>query len=86
VVRTIYKRSSYRVIPDSDEKPFAFWQQQADILAKKGFHITLSMLLYERLPPDKRQKGYDLADALLHRDATFGWQLSDHDYPLFWDK
>ena len=71
--------------PDTDEKPFAFWQQQNNLLRKNGFDTTLSTLLYDRLTPEQRTAGYDLADAMLHRCPQFGWQLSDEGYPMFWD-
>ena len=71
--------------PDTDEKAYAKWQQQSTVLQQKGFNITLSNLLFNKLQPEQRAAGYDMADALLHRDEKYGWQMTDEGYPLFWD-
>lgn len=57
---------------DTDEKLYTFWQKQKEHLLQKGFQVRISELLYNRLTPEERSKGYDLADALLNPCLRYG--------------
>jgi Domain of unknown function (DUF6371) len=47
--------------------------------------ITVSNYLEIECNNINKEKGHDLADFLIKRDDKFGWALSSHNYPQFWD-
>ncbi|GAB3341523.1 DUF6371 domain-containing protein [Larkinella ripae] len=62
------------------------WEAKAQAIEQEvNCNLQISKLLEERASDQDRQKGYDIADYLVRRDADYGWALSDEEYPLFWD-
>ena len=66
--------------------PFDKWNEKSNNLKKHlGCKIEISDLLEKNATQEERQAGLDIADYFIKRDETYGWAMSDNDYPLFWD-
>lgn len=62
------------------------WKEKArEVKRQVTCNILVSELLEQVATQEQREQGYDLADYLLQRDDVFGWALSEHGYPVFWD-
>jgi len=69
-----------------DMNGYEKWNAKAkEILKEVNCNIRVSNHLEINATEIEKQNGNDIADYLIVRDSMYGWALSDHNYPFFWD-
>jgi hypothetical protein len=75
-----------RIILFPDLGAFNSWQTRATEIQKTlSCQIVVSDLLELHASETDKVNGLDLADYLITQDSAFGWALTEHHYPVFWD-
>ncbi|RYU94745.1 DUF6371 domain-containing protein [Emticicia agri] len=66
--------------------PYDTWLNKGELLKKHlGCQVIISDLLEQKASLSERESGLDISDFLIRRDEKYGWALTDHNYPVFWD-
>lgn len=60
-------------------------ERSQQIMQQVKCKIKVSDMLEKNVTIHQRSQGMDIADFLINQDEQFGWALTDHDYPVFWD-